>query len=326
MTPTPRHPRCGFWLVAVLAAAPSMHRVNPSMGEILNVSRVGAPTTMRGTVALLIAFGCTADALKLSAPRSSARPVVARARAVVACEAEEPKKLKKPKVESEASRRAALMKENERAYNEEEEKACRQRFEPPLWDNRLSFFPHTFPGSNRSRQQALRICRIEFAPYPAGKYNKMASDEEGGVGKAAAYDQVRKDLPALASWSDLEIESTFTALKVRLRLLCSAAAFAAVSALSPSRRIVRLYMTASLLRDRLGSALAAHRRRQRKSSPSRRSGPSSSSRASQSGGMGSRRGISRPAKSTSAYARPFRRSSHLPTDSSTPPTCVPTCV
>ena len=64
---------------------------------------------------------------------------------------------------------------------------------------------------NADEETALRVCRIEFAPYPAGKYNKI--EEEGG--RAAAFDQCRKDLPALSSWSDLEIEATYTSLKVR---------------------------------------------------------------------------------------------------------------
>ena len=64
---------------------------------------------------------------------------------------------------------------------------------------------------NEAEEKALRVCRIEFAPYPAGKYNKIASLEEG-LGPKAAFDQARKDLPALASWSDLEIEATYTSL------------------------------------------------------------------------------------------------------------------
>ena len=33
---------------------------------------------------------------------------------------------------------------------------------------------------------------------------------EDGPGRVAAYEQCRKDLPALSSWSDAEIEATFT--------------------------------------------------------------------------------------------------------------------
>lgn len=65
---------------------------------------------------------------------------------------------------------------------------------------------------NAEEEKALKVCRIEFAPYPAGKYNKLASLEDS----AAAFDQCRKDLPALKSWSDEEIEATYTLLKVRI--------------------------------------------------------------------------------------------------------------
>lgn len=81
------------------------------------------------------------------------------------------------RVESAASIAAAQMRANVRSYNAEEEKA-------------------------------LRVCRIEFAPYPSGKYNKL--EGEDGPGRVAAYEQCRKDLPALSSWSDDEIEATFT--------------------------------------------------------------------------------------------------------------------
>ena len=81
------------------------------------------------------------------------------------------------RVESAASIAAAQMRANVRSYNAEEE-------------------------------TALRVCRIEFAPYPSGKYNKL--EGEDGPGRVAAYEQCRKDLPALSSWSDDEIEATFT--------------------------------------------------------------------------------------------------------------------
>lgn len=61
-------------------------------------------------------------------------------------------------------------------------------------------------------EKALRVCRIEFAPYPAGKYNKIVED---GDGRAAAFDACRRDLPALASWSDEEIEATYDQIKVQ---------------------------------------------------------------------------------------------------------------
>ena len=96
-------------------------------------------------------------------------------------EGEQPRR----KLESPASIAAEKMKALARTYNPEEEKA-------------------------------LRTCRIEFAPYPAGKYNKIASEDEG-LGREAAFEQVRKDLPALASWSDDEIEATYTLMKVRER-------------------------------------------------------------------------------------------------------------
>ena len=63
-------------------------------------------------------------------------------------------------------------------------------------------------GLTKEEEKALRVCRIEFAPYPSGKYNKL--EGEDGPGRVAAYEQCRKDLPALSSWSDDEIEATFT--------------------------------------------------------------------------------------------------------------------
>ena len=57
------------------------------------------------------------------------------------------------------------------------------------------------------------MCRIEFAPYPSGKYDKIVCE---GAGKAAAFDQCRKDLPALSSWSDEEIKATYDSLKVAM--------------------------------------------------------------------------------------------------------------
>ena len=51
------------------------------------------------------------------------------------------------------------------------------------------------------------------APHrSAGKYNKIAS-EETGLGRAAAFEAARKDFPALSSWSDDEIEATYTLMK-----------------------------------------------------------------------------------------------------------------
>ena len=73
---------------------------------------------------------------------------------------------------------------------------------PPSPDIRTSY--------SAEEDKALRVCRIEFAPYPAGKYNKIVDE---GDGRAAAFDQCRQDLPALASWSDEEIEATYNAIQ-----------------------------------------------------------------------------------------------------------------
>ena len=43
---------------------------------------------------------------------------------------------------------------------------------------------------NDEEDKALRVCRIEFAPYPAGKYNKIVDE---GEGRTAAFDQCRND-------------------------------------------------------------------------------------------------------------------------------------
>lgn len=178
---------------------------------------------MRGTLLVLCILALDSTADALKL-LSAAR----RARLLVACESE-PKR--RPMVESAASRKADLMKASERAYNEEEEKA-------------------------------LRICRIEFAPYPAGKYNKIASEEEG-LGKAAAFDQCRKDLPALASWSDLEIESTFTALKVRQYPPRWPYAYPATLAHLYRVNVWSANRLSCLMIITLGSARSLHRRRPR---------------------------------------------------------------
>jgi len=72
--------------------------------------------------------------------------------------------------------------------------------------------------ANAEEEKALRVCRIEFAPYPEGKYNKIISDEDkvypdAAERRRAAFDACRKDLPALASWSNIEIEATYNALE-----------------------------------------------------------------------------------------------------------------
>ena len=55
-----------------------------------------------------------------------------------------------------------------------------------------------------AQEKALRKTRLDFGGYPAGPYYTLEQES----GKAAAYDQVRKDHPVLAEWSDDEIKAT----------------------------------------------------------------------------------------------------------------------
>lgn len=54
---------------------------------------------------------------------------------------------------------------------------------------------------NAEEEKALRAIRLEFGGYPPGKYFTIQQEQSD----AAAYEQVKKDQPTLASWTDAEI-------------------------------------------------------------------------------------------------------------------------